>query len=712
MTRGRVELRVGSSRVLREDGVFLVTELNALGVTLQPASGDLVVVPYSDLGPITGFAGGRAQAVHRALLPDWETLSAASQNVALDRLEVVLEILTGYRYGFAALKADGEPRQMLSTEYSLTARCAAMAREMVLKQRADSARVRRQCAGELGDRTPGKTTVWGWVKSFQRYGVWGLVDGRATRPSMRFNALDERFRELAQAEAAIFNGDVSTVNVQELLRRIQVAAQYQGVRLNVPQRQSREYVSWLLKQRGKGTRAQRSRSMRDTAGHRHYPAMRPGQVVAIDATRADVLVWDERLDRSCSVEILTAIDVATRVVLGLRVVPKSASGVDAGLLMYDVMRPFALLVEGFTATDWRWAGIPEAVEFSCTHPDAGLSAATAIEGVHRIPSVRPVAVRCDHGSIFTGGHFVRLLNDLGIDLMLSRGTRPTDNPHIERWHETLQQVMQQIAGFKGRNPFERGRHVGMSATDRDRPLITARELERQLRLWVALHYHRDWHEGLVLPDAPSLRLSPLEFFDALVQVTGRIDVPQRPDLLYQFLPVRWRTIQHDGVEITNMTYDDPVLDDFRKVHPRHLSRRRRQGPVLRRLARPVADLVPQPRHRSDSPDPVARRVACQRTTVGAGGGGGPHQGASARRQHRVGQAHRNRANHHRTDRVGRRRPTSSGSSDVVRRRSTRRRITARPPRGPIGCVQHRTKPQGDPNTVRSHDWRRRPSSAR
>lgn len=160
MTRGRVELRVVSSRVLREDGVFLVTELNALGMTLQPASGDLVLVPHTDLGPVNGFADGHAQAVHRALLPDWETLSAASQSAALDRVEVVLEILTGYRYGFAALRVRDEPWPLFSTEYSLTARCEAMARQLVLEQHVDRARVRRQSAGELGDRTPGKTTVW------------------------------------------------------------------------------------------------------------------------------------------------------------------------------------------------------------------------------------------------------------------------------------------------------------------------------------------------------------------------------------------------------------------------------------------------------------------------------------------------------------------------------------------------------------------------
>ena len=51
----------------------------------------------------------------------------------------------------------------------------------------------------------------------------------------------------------------------------------------------------------------------------------------------------------------------------------------------------------------------------------------------------------------------------------------------------------------------------------------------------------------------------------MVEATGRIDVPQRPDLVYQFLPVRWGTINHAGVEFREMTYDSPVLNDYRKM---------------------------------------------------------------------------------------------------------------------------------------------------
>jgi len=146
--------------------------------------------------------------------------------------------------------------------------------------------------------------------------------------------------------------------------------------------------------------------------------------------------------------------------------------------------------------------------------------------------------------------------------MLSRGSKPTDNPQIERWHETLQRALQQIPGFKGRGVYERGRWVGVHA---DQPLLTATELQQHLHRFIALDYHRSKHRGLKLADRTQANLSPLEMFDALMDATGRILVPQHPDLIYQFLPTRWLTPGHAGVEYKGLSYDAEILDGLRNV---------------------------------------------------------------------------------------------------------------------------------------------------
>ena len=44
---------------------------------------------------------------------------------------------------------------------------------------------------------------------------------------------------------------------------------------------------------------------------------------------------------------------------------------------------------------------------------------------------------------------------------------------------------------------------------------------------------------------------------------GRLQVPARPDLVFDFLKVEWRTIQHYGVEIGGLRYDGPALNGYR-----------------------------------------------------------------------------------------------------------------------------------------------------
>jgi hypothetical protein len=44
---------------------------------------------------------------------------------------------------------------------------------------------------------------------------------------------------------------------------------------------------------------------------------------------------------------------------------------------------------------------------------------------------------------------------------------------------------------------------------------------------------------------------------------GRMLVPARPDLAYDFLAVEWRTIQHYGVELHGQRYNGPALNEYR-----------------------------------------------------------------------------------------------------------------------------------------------------
>lgn len=62
---------------------------------------------------------------------------------------------------------------------------------------------------------------------------------------------------------------------------------------------------------------------------------------------------------------------------------------------------------------------------------------------------------------------------------------------------------------------------------------------------------------------PGLHYSPEEMFDHGVARAGRLRIPARADLVYDFLPVAWRTIQHYGVEVNGLRYNGEALTPYR-----------------------------------------------------------------------------------------------------------------------------------------------------
>lgn len=565
MPNGRTNL-VEGTRVFTNQGFAVVDKIEAAGVTLQYAFGETVKVRWAELDWIRICENGEVAALCEPLRPLWDALTDEVRKAALFKLGVVQQTLTGYKYGHPALALPGEPRPPFGPSgASESKRCTAMAAQLNLGSQPDLKGTGEPQGDDEEAPKYSPVTIRSWVRGFKERGLLALIDARSTRQSKSWELIDERFRQVATQIVDTLDGDRSTISIEEIDRRTRVRLKEHGIKdFQAPQRITRQFLAALKRERGATTRAQKSRKLRKVSGAKHYPAIRPGQVVAIDATRADNLVYDTLTGEACSVEILTAIDVATRVVLALRVVPRSANGIEAGLLLYDICRPFSVLVEGTSISQWRWTGLPEQLDLRGVAVRVGKRLLApdfnTMQGEHGVPSVLPDAIRCDHGSIFVSQHYRALLPSLGIDLMLNRGGKANDNPHVERWHETIQRGLQQIPGYKGRNVSERGRLVS------EEPLLTASQLRDHLRRFVALDYHRSVHEGLILPDEEEARLCPLEMWDAMTELTGRIDVPQQSDLIYQFLPVRWGTISHAGVEFKNLVYDSlRVFEPYRSV---------------------------------------------------------------------------------------------------------------------------------------------------
>jgi len=121
---------------------------------------------------------------------------------------------------------------------------------------------------------------------------------------------------------------------------------------------------------------------------------------------------------------------------------------------------------------------------------------------------------------------------------------------LERWFRTLgEQLLAALPGYKGPDVYRRGKDPEQQA------FYFLSELEQIVRRWTADCYHRQPHAGLCVPEVPGLEVSPLEMFAHGIARAGYLQVPARADLVFDFLKVEWRTIQHYGVELGGLRYD-------------------------------------------------------------------------------------------------------------------------------------------------------------
>jgi hypothetical protein len=153
------------------------------------------------------------------------------------------------------------------------------------------------------------------------------------------------------------------------------------------------------------------------------------------------------------------------------------------------------------------------------------------------PAVVPETIVIDHGKIYVSEHVTSVCQRMGI---------------------SIQPVRLRTGRDKGPDVHSRGLNPEKDA------FFFLDELEAIIREWVATVYHCKPHSSLVDPQVPTLKMSPAQMFEHGIARAGYIEAPRDPDFAYEFLPTRWRTIQHYGVEIDGRRYTDPhgVLKQF------------------------------------------------------------------------------------------------------------------------------------------------------
>jgi len=501
-----------------------VVEFDGRAVALRGADGG-----YRSVGLVEFAARARsAEAPSEQVGPDpglvLAGLSGPEREQVAARARHVREVLTGYASGDEGRAEPGEPRPAYAPGTSLTARYRAKAVELGV----------------------GVRTVEYWVAAYRECGEAGLADSRSLRRGEA--GVDPRWDAAVKAEMAALVY-ASTPPRSVLLDRVaaRVAAEHGEGVVALP---SRATAYRRLAQLAKGTNAvsgsakgRRSIAERPQGVYGRLRATRPGEYLILDTQDLDVFAMEPVTCRWVRAQLTVAQDLFDRQIVGLKVTPVSTKAIDVAGVLFEAVTGRA----GGRAGLGPMHGVPDHLVFSEFASGAQVWCP-------------PETLVVDHGRAFLSAHVIGVCARLGISVSPAQVYKPTDKPTVERFFRSLRErLIARLPGYKGPDLYSRGAGVEGAA------FYFLNELEDAIRDWITTDYHPFDQDGLALAEWPNLALSPNEMHAIGVAKAGVLRLPASPELVFEFLAVRWRTIQHYGVEVGGLRYNGAGLEGFRNT---------------------------------------------------------------------------------------------------------------------------------------------------
>ena len=530
MSEHTFQLSIGK-RVVYDGDVWSVTALSGNTVQLARPVGSPILMRVSDLLAAPGFGvAGDSQPPAEALGPAFGTLDPDGYRELRQREEHILETLTGFRRGSAELALPGEPRPAYAPNVPLTVRYEAKAAELQVSVR----------------------TLRRMVAAYTAEGLSGLISGHAHRRTSPTGRVDSRWLDMAR-QVLSEHVDASQPTVQLVIDRTNARVRAaHGDDITIPGNSTAHRVLREItkgQQAFSGTSAKQKRSIagRPQAPYGRLRAQRVGQYILLDTSPLDVFAMDPITLRWVGMQLTLALDLGSRSITGLRLSHVSANSVDAALVVYETLNPGS---RSHTSSGLLpYGGVPDTIFVADDEPgqhEAGL------------PGAQIDTLVIDHGKMYMSEHLRGVCDRLGISIQPARVLTSTDKAPVERLFRTIREdLLAALPGYKGPDVYSRGKNI------EDTAFYFSHELEGLIRDWVVNRYHQRPHDGLHSPDVPGLRLTPAEMWDMLVAAGGDLRAPRRTDLVYDFLPVAWRTLQHYGVEVNGLRYDGRGLDGLR-----------------------------------------------------------------------------------------------------------------------------------------------------
>lgn len=457
-------------------------------------------------------------------------LNEAERNAVRDRARHIREVLTGFRDELGGSSTTDEPKPQYDPALSLSARYETKAVELGVDMR----------------------TIQRMVAEYRAHGEAGLARGKGVRVKS-MPSVDSRWRDTA-VEVMVESVDQSRPSRTAVIKRTnaRVIARFGPDAVPLPSRATAFRMLTELETKHPtfrlSTKRNRDIAERNPGVYGKLRPTRPGEYMLMDTTRLDVFAMDPLTLRWCQVELTVAMDWYTRCITGLRLTPVSTKSVDVATVLYQAYRPPAAPSTWPREATWPEHGIPCSVLLDTN--------AIEREGVRAVgPAIVPETLIVDHGKVYASDHTNSVCQRMGISVQPARLRTGRDKGPIERFFRTIREdLLQYLPGYKGPDIHSRGQHPEGEAH------FYINDLEAIIREWIAVVYHRRPHAGLVEAALPGLELSPVTMFEHGLARAGYIEAPRSPDLAYEFLAVKKRTIQPYGIEIDGRKYKGRVLN--------------------------------------------------------------------------------------------------------------------------------------------------------
>ncbi|MFI5444007.1 Mu transposase C-terminal domain-containing protein [Polaromonas sp. UC242_47] len=371
-----------------------------------------------------------------------------------------------------------------------------------------------------------RATIYRWVAAFRNTGMLSsLLPQTSLRGGKAGSRISPDVEAIIKDALESFHDTLQKPSIAETVSEIRRRCSNAGltlpaintIRSRLAQTEGRERIS---RREGVAVAHDRHDPIKGVIPDADWPLA----IVQMDHTLLPVIIVDDKYRKPINRAWITlAIDVNSRVCLGMYLTLEAPSAMSAGMCMAHAILPKEVWVRrhGVTSVEWPFWGVMGALHM-------------------------------DNAREFRGDMLKAACREYDIDVHLRPVKTPRYGAHIERLMGTVTQGLKTVKGSTFSGPEEKGEYDAEGNA-----CMTFEEIEKWLILFFA-RYHIKKHDGIGMPPIQKWK-------EGLLGTKGKPGrgLPARrldeENLRINFTPYVERTVQGYGVVIDDVHYYHDVL---------------------------------------------------------------------------------------------------------------------------------------------------------